>query len=63
VSSYSPLGGQRISKMNPVRQSDILEEIEKDRGKSGPLYFEKNVGVRILQHFSFVFGNYCQTMV
>lgn len=37
MAAYSPLGGQRISKMNPVRQSDILEEIGKARGKfSGP---------------------------
>ncbi|XP_039820005.1 deoxymugineic acid synthase 1-D-like isoform X2 [Panicum virgatum] len=34
VAAYSPLGGQRIPKMNPVRQSDILEEIGKARGKS-----------------------------
>ncbi|CAL5068072.1 unnamed protein product [Urochloa decumbens] len=34
VAAYSPLGGQRIPKMNPVRQSDILEEIGRARGKS-----------------------------
>ena len=34
VSAYSPLGGQRIPKMNPVRQSDVQEEIGKARGKS-----------------------------
>lgn len=34
VTAYSPLGGQRISKLNPVRQSDMLEEIGKARGKS-----------------------------
>ncbi|KAJ1271219.1 hypothetical protein BS78_06G112100 [Paspalum vaginatum] len=34
VAAYSPLGGQRISDMNPVRQSDVLEEIGKARGKS-----------------------------
>lgn len=34
VAAYSPLGGQRISEMNPVRHSDVLEEIAKARGKS-----------------------------
>nr|TKW04629.1 hypothetical protein SEVIR_7G122000v2 [Setaria viridis] len=34
VAAYSPLGGQRIPKMNPVRQSDVLEEIGRTRGKS-----------------------------
>ncbi|KAL6650789.1 hypothetical protein ACP70R_009714 [Stipagrostis hirtigluma subsp. patula] len=34
VAAYSPLGGQRISNMNPVRQSEVLEEIGKARGKS-----------------------------
>ncbi|TVU14301.1 hypothetical protein EJB05_37762 [Eragrostis curvula] len=34
VAAYSPLGGQRISEMNPVRHSDVLEEIAMARGKS-----------------------------
>ncbi|GJN27473.1 hypothetical protein PR202_gb15501 [Eleusine coracana subsp. coracana] len=34
VAAYSPLGGQRITDMNPVRHSDVLEEIAKARGKS-----------------------------
>ncbi|KAL6838326.1 hypothetical protein ACP4OV_031830 [Aristida adscensionis] len=34
VAAYSPLGGQRVSEMNPVRQSGVLEEIGKAEGKS-----------------------------
>jgi 3''-deamino-3''-oxonicotianamine reductase len=34
VTAYSPLGGQSISKINRVLQSEVLEEIAEARGKS-----------------------------
>jgi len=34
LTAYSPLGGQSMSKANPVLQSEVLQEVAKARGKS-----------------------------
>nr|ACN33799.1 unknown [Zea mays] len=34
LTAYSPLAGQSTSKVNPVMQSEVLQEVAKARGKS-----------------------------